>query len=101
MASIRKLEDFTEFIEMGLNSPTGVTSPSPVMMREMVRDRLQVVERQMRILARRLDISSQEPHNWWSSDDTPPDQDFCESWSGLMYLSNTRDQLIQTLRHLP
>jgi len=100
MASIRGLEDYADFIEMGLRTTSGVSSPSSRAMRVLVRDRLQVVERQMRVLARRLDNASGGPTQWWASEEPPPDSRFCESWSGLMYLSNTRDQLIRMLRRL-
>lgn len=100
MASIHGLEDYADFIEMGLQTTHGVRSPSSQAMRVLVRDRLQVVERQMRVLARRLDSASGGPNHWWTSEAPPPDSRFCESWSGLMYLSNTREQLLRMLRRL-
>jgi len=85
---------------MGLQVTHGVRSPTTRAMRVIVRDRLQMVERQMRVLARRLDAAAGGPNHWWASEEPPADSRFCESWSGLMYLSNTRDQLIRMLRRL-
>lgn len=100
MASIKRIKDYASFLGMEVVTDESNDVLSPSAMRDLVENRLEVVERQMQMLARRLDRRTRNTSPWWSGVQEPPDPEFCDSWSGLMYLSHTREQLRRTLKRL-
>ena len=100
MATTKGLADFRGYLRMVKDQTGDVASMSPPAMRAYLEDRLRIVEGQMQVQAQKLHRTPHGQDGWWSATSGPPDDEFCDCWSSLLYLTNTREQLVQTLRRL-